>query len=203
MPKHLYIVDDDDAVRESLLTLLAVRGDFAPESFDSGDAFLDATPPRDAGIILLDLYMPGISGLDVLTAVRREALPHLAVIVTGHGNIAVAVEAMKRGAIDFLEKPYDWRTLLDTIDRAFDRLDHDAEGTARTAAAQEQIARLAPREVDVLNGLIAGKVNKVIARELAISPRTVEVYRAHLMTKLHVQSLPDALRIAFTAGLVQ
>lgn len=202
MSKRLYIVDDDEAVRESLLTLLGVRGDFAVESFASGDAFLDATPPGGGGIVLLDLHMPRISGMEVLTAIRREALPYLCVVVTGHGNIAVAVEAMKRGAIDFLEKPYDWRTLLDTIDRAFDRLEHDAEGAARTAAAQEQIARLAPREVDVLNGLIAGKVNKVIAHELAISPRTVEVYRAHLMNKLRVQSLPDALRIAFTAGLV-
>ncbi|WP_010187732.1 response regulator transcription factor [Sphingomonas sp. PAMC 26605] len=202
MPKQLYIVDDDEAVRESLLMLLAVRGDFTVESFASGDAFLDATPQRDAGIILLDLHMPGISGLDVLTAIRREALPYLSVVVTGHGNITVAVEAMKRGAIDFLEKPYDWRTLLETIDRAFDRLGRDTEDAARIAAAQEQIARLAPREVDVLHGLIAGKVNKVIAHELAISPRTVEVYRAHLMNKLHVQSLPDALRIAFAAGLV-
>lgn len=203
MPKRLHIVDDDEAVRESLLTLLAVRGDFAVESFSSGDAFLDATPVPGPGVVLLDLHMPGISGLDVLTVIRREALPYLSVVVTGHGNITVAVEAMKRGAIDFLEKPYDSETLLATIERAFDRLGRDTEDAARTAAAQEQIARLAPREVDVLHGLIAGKVNKVIAHELAISPRTVEVYRAHLMNKLHVQSLPDALRIAFAAGLVQ
>lgn len=202
MAKRIYIVDDDEPVRRSLLTLLTLRSDFEAECFASGDAFLDATPRLATGIVLLDLRMPGLSGLEVLAALRREGLPYLCVIVTGHGNIAVAVEAMKRGAIDFLEKPYDHATLLATVERAFDRLARTGEDAARIAAAQEQIARLAPREIDVLCGLIAGKVNKVIAHDLAISPRTVEVYRAHMMTKLHVQSLPDALRIAFAAGLV-
>lgn len=202
MAKRIYIVDDDEPVRSSLLTLLALRSEFAAESFASGDAFLDATARLEPGIVLLDQRMPGLSGLEVLATIRREALPYLCVIVTGHGNIAVAVEAIKRGAIDFLEKPYDHATLIATIERAFDRLTRVGEDSARTAAAREQIARLAPREVDVLCGLIAGKVNKVIAHDLAISPRTVEVYRAHMMSKLHVQSLPDALRIAFAAGLV-
>ncbi|MET3761552.1 response regulator [Sphingomonas sp. UYEF23] len=202
MAKRIYIVDDDEPVRCSLLTLLTLRRDFDAECFVSGDAFLDAAPKLDPGIVLLDLRMPGLTGLEVLATLRREALPFLCVIVTGHGNIAVAVEAMKRGAIDFLEKPYDHMTLLETVERAFDRLTRAGEDAARIAAAQKQIARLAPREVDVLCGLIAGKVNKVIAHDLAISPRTVEVYRAHMMTKLHVQSLPDALRIAFAAGLV-
>jgi len=202
MAKRVYIVDDDEAIRQSLLALFAHRGDCAAEGFASGEAFLDASRRLEPGIALLDLHMPGISGLEVLATVRRDALPYLCVVVTGHGNITVAVEAMKRGAIDFLEKPYDQDALIDVIARAFDRLARSGADAARTAAAQEQIARLAPREVDVLCGLIAGKVNKVIAHDLSISPRTVEVYRAHMMNKLHVQSLPDALRIAFAAGLV-
>ncbi|TPG49718.1 response regulator transcription factor [Sphingomonas glacialis] len=202
MAKRIYIVDDDATIRRSLLTLLTRRDDCLVEGFASGEAFLDATPRLGPGIALLDLHMSGLSGLDVLTAVRRDGLPYLCVVVTGNGSIAVAVEAIKRGAIDFLEKPYDQETLFDRLERAFDRLARSGETAARAAAAQEQIARLAPREVDVLCGLIAGKVNKVIAHDLAISPRTVEVYRAHMMNKLHVQSLPDALRIAFAAGLV-
>jgi two-component system response regulator FixJ len=202
MFKRIYIVDDDEPVRRSLLALLTLRTDFQVGSFDSGDAFLAEMGELEPGVVLLDVRMPGLSGMEVLAEINREEAPFLCVIITGHGNIAMAVEAMKSGAIDFLEKPYDHSALIDTIERAFDRLTQAGADAARIAAAQESIARLAPREVDVLRGLIAGKVNKVIAHELDISPRTVEVYRAHLMTKLRVRSLPDALRIAFAAGLV-
>lgn len=202
MFKRIYIVDDDEPVRRSLLALLRLRTDFHVESFASGDEFLSASTDLEPGVVLLDVRMPGMSGMDVLAEINREEMTFLCVIITGHGNIAMAVEAMKNGAIDFLEKPYDHSALIETIERAFDRLTRAGEDAARIAAAQESIARLAPREVDVLRGLIAGKVNKVIAHELEISPRTVEVYRAHLMTKLRVRSLPDALRIAFAAGLV-
>lgn len=200
--KQIYIVDDDEPVRKSLQSLLYTRSDVTIDSFSSGDAFLAAAARLAPGVVLLDVHMTGASGLDVLAQVKARELPLVCVIITGHGNIAMAVQAMKAGAIDFLEKPYDHLSLMATIERACDRLDQVEAEAARVAAAQKAIARLAPREIDVLMGLIVGKVNKVIAHELDISPRTVEVYRANLMTKLHVRTLPDALRIAFAAGLV-
>jgi two-component system response regulator FixJ len=200
--KQIYIVDDDEPVRKSLQSLLYMRSDLVVSGFSSGDEFLAAAAKLEPGVVLLDVHMTGASGLDVLAAVKTRDLPLVCVIITGHGNIAMAVDAMKAGAIDFLEKPYDHVSLIKTIERACDRLDQVEADAARVAAAQAAIARLAPREIDVLMGLILGKVNKVIAHELDISPRTVEVYRANLMTKLHVRTLPDALRIAFAAGLV-
>lgn len=202
MLKQIYIVDDDEPVRKSLQSLLNIRSEFIISTFSSGDEFLAAPQTLEPGVVLLDVHMTGASGIDVLTAISARDLPLICVIITGHGNISMAVEAMKAGAIDFLEKPYDHGSLITTIERAYDRLQKVEADAARVLAAQQSIARLAPREVDVLMGLIAGKVNKVIAHELDISPRTVEVYRANLMTKLHVRSLPDALRIAFAAGLV-
>ncbi|MEG3176218.1 response regulator [Sphingomonas sp. RB3P16] len=202
MTKPIYIVDDDPATRRSLMALLARHTEFRATSFESGEDFLARTSEIEPGVVLLDIQMGGMSGLEVLATINKDALPFLCVILTGHGNIALAVEAMKSGAVDLLQKPYDQFTLIETIASAFDRLEQAGAEAARIAAAQDSIARLAPREVDVLRGLIAGKVNKVIAHELDISPRTVEVYRAHLMTKLRVRSLPDALRIAYAAGLV-
>ena len=202
MLKQIYIVDDDEPVRKSLQSLLNMRPEFVVSSFSSGDQFLAEAQSLEPGVVLLDVHMTGASGMDVLSAINARDLPMVCVIITGHGNIAMAVQAMQAGAIDFLEKPYDHSALIDTIERANSRLQEVEADAARVLAAQQSIARLAPREIDVLMGLIAGKVNKVIAHELDISPRTVEVYRANLMTKLHVRTLPDALRIAFAAGLV-
>lgn len=200
MTRTIYIVDDDDAVRASLHSLLSVRSDLVIRSYRSGDAFLAEARELDPGVVLLDFHMPGSTGLDVLRAIRGNG-KFAAVILTGQGNVSLAVQAMKAGALDFVEKPYEADLLMRLIDNAFSRLEQDNEAAARTDAAKAKIAKLSPRETDVLKGLIEGRANKVIAYDLDISPRTVEIYRANLMDKLEVRSLSEALRIAFAAGL--
>jgi two-component system response regulator FixJ len=160
-------------------------------------------PHLDPGVVLLDFHMPGTNGIDVLAALRKNHGSKFATIMlTGEGNVTLAVQAMKAGALDFIEKPYDVTTLLDVVDTAFTRLEQENVALEHSAGARARIGALSPRERDVLMGLIEGRANKVIAYELDISPRTVEVYRAKLMTKLDVRSLPEALRIAFAAGLI-
>ncbi len=200
MTRTIYIVDDDDAVRASLHSLLSVRPDLIVRGYRSGDAFLEQEAELDPGVVLLDFHMPGASGLDVLTQLDR-APQFVAIVLTGQGNVGLAVQAMKAGALDFIEKPYEAEFLLKVIDQAFSKLEEDSEAAARTATAESKIAKLSPRETDVLKGLIEGRSNKIIAYELDISPRTVEIYRANLMEKLEVRSLSEALRIAFAAGL--
>lgn len=203
MTRHIYLVDDDAAVRASLHSLLSLQSDLMIWNFSSGDALLARIDELDPGVLLLDFHMPGASGLDVLGALDGEVRTKFAtVILTGEGNVALAVEAMKAGAVDFIEKPYHAELLLATIDTAFTRLTDDSEAAALTQAAKAKIEALSPREREVLMGLIEGRANKMIAHTLDISPRTVEIYRANLMTKLGVRSLPEALRIAFAAGLI-
>lgn len=198
--RNAYIVDDDDAVRASLQSLLATRTNLLIRSFRSGDAFLSEMHELEPGVLLLDVHMPGASGIDVLRGLvdRRRFAP---IILTGQGNITLAIDAMKAGALDFIEKPYDHLSLLETVEGAFARLEAESADVARVDAAKAKLARLSGRETDVLKGLIEGQANKVIAHNLEISPRTVEIYRAHLMEKLEVRSLSEALRIAFAAGL--
>lgn len=198
--RNVYVVDDDDAVRASLQSLLATRPNLLIRSFRSGDAFIAEMNELDPGVLLLDVHMPGASGIDVLRALpdRQRFTP---IILTGQGNITLAVEAMKAGALDFVEKPYDHLALLQTVENAFARLEAASADFTRIETAKTLIGRLSGRETDVLKGLIDGQANKVIAHNLDISPRTVEIYRAHLMEKLEVRSLSEALRIAFAAGL--
>jgi two-component system response regulator FixJ len=200
MTRTIYIVDDDDAVRASLHTLLSVRSDLVVRGYRSGDAFLEEAAGLDPGVLLLDFHMPGATGLDVLQALDGKAR-FVPVVLTGQGNVGLAVQAMKAGALDFLEKPYEAEVLMQVIDNAFARLEENSEEAARLNVAETKIAKLSPRETDVLKGLIEGRSNKIIAYELDISPRTVEIYRANLMEKLEVRSLSEALRIAFAAGL--
>lgn len=201
MTKTIYIVDDDDAVRASLHSLLSVQPDLIVRGYRSGDAFLEEASELDPGVVLLDFHMPGSSGLDVLTALNRD-VKFVPIILTGQGNVTLAVQAMKAGALDFVEKPYDARTLMDVVAHAFAQLEQGGEAEARVRAAKAKIGLLSPRETDTLKGLIEGRSNKIIAYELDISPRTVEIYRANLMEKLEVRSLSEALRIAFAAGMV-
>jgi len=200
MTRTIYIVDDDDAVRASLHSLLSVRPDLIVRGYRSGDAFLEQESELDPGVVLLDFHMPGSSGLDVLLKLDRSAT-FVPIVLTGQGNVGLAVQAMKAGALDFIEKPYEAEFLLKVIDQAFSKLEEDGEAAARTTTAESKIAKLSPRETDVLKGLIEGRSNKIIAYELDISPRTVEIYRANLMEKLEVRSLSEALCIAFAAGL--
>ncbi|MBB5685243.1 response regulator transcription factor [Sphingobium boeckii] len=199
--RALYIVDDNDDVRLSLHSLMATQTGFAIRCFSSGDEFLKNAPDLAPGCILLDLNMPGANGLEVLKEIAGPPSRFAAIILTGQGDITLAVHAMKLNAIDFLEKPCDPLSLIQAVDRAFLWLEKHNEISSKEADARVKLARLSPRERDVLRGLIDGLSNKVIAHQLDISPRTVEIYRAKVMEKLDVRSLSEALRVAFASGL--
>jgi RNA polymerase sigma factor (sigma-70 family) len=191
----VFIVDDDDAVRDSLALLLGLRG-YATRSFGRGEEFLAAIDRSASGCILLDLRLPGIDGLAVQTelAAREICLP--IIMLTAHGDAATARAALKAGAFDFLEKPIDDAVLRATIETALTRNHEARDRASHRAAWQDRLARLTPREREVLELVVHGRHNREIAAALGISPRTVEVYKAHIMDKLHVDRLPDLIRVA-------
>ena len=198
--KRVHIVDDEDAIRRSAGYMLKTSG-YAVETWQSGTAFLKEVRHVEYGCILLDVRMPDIDGLDVQRALAERGVTMPVVIMTGHGDIGIAVRAMKAGAVDFLEKPFEKAVLLSAIEDAFERIAATDGASARTAEAEIILGSLTAREREVLDGLAQGLPNKTIAYDLGISPRTVEVHRANVMTKLDVRSLSDALRIAFAAGM--
>ena len=198
--KLIHIVDDEDAIRRSASFMLKTSG-YAVETWSTGVAFLKAARHAEAGCVLLDVRMPEMDGLAVQQALNERGVTMPVIVLTGHGDVSIAVRAMKNGAVDFLEKPFEKTVLLKAIETAFDLIDAADGRSARAAEAEVMLAVLTPRERDVLEGLVQGFPNKTIAYDLGISPRTVEVHRANLMTKLDVHSLSDALRIAFAAGL--
>jgi len=196
----VHIVDDEDAIRRSASFILKTSG-FAVETWASGVAFLKEARHAAEGCILLDVRMPEMDGLEVQQALADKGITMPVIILTGHGDVTLAVRAMKAGAVDFLEKPFEKAVLLVAIEAAFERLAAAGDKVAREAEAQVLLGVLTAREKDVLEGLAQGLPNKTIAYDLGISPRTVEVHRANLMSKLDVRSLSDALRIAFAAGM--
>jgi len=197
----IYVIDDDDAVRHSLDFLLKTAG-ISVRSFESAADFLEIMPQIRSGCVVTDVRMPGITGIELLSQVKKVN-PDLPVIVaTGHGDIALAVEAMKIGAVDFLEKPFDDNQLLAAIRSALDRGADAGKRKAAIADVNEKLAALSNRERQVLEGLVAGKANKNIAFDLGISPRTVEIYRANVMTKMTASSLSDLVRMAMMAGIM-
>mgnify|MGYP002638063920 CR=1 FL=1 len=197
----IYVIDDDEAVRHSLEFLLKTAGIVA-RSFESAKAFLAVLPEVHSGCVITDVRMPDITGIDLLRQLK-DSHPDLPVIViTGHGDISLAVEAMKIGAVDFLEKPFDDDQLIAAVRAALNR---DADVSKRKAELGEinnKLAALSKREREVLDGLVAGKANKTIAFDLGISPRTVEIYRANLMTKMAANSLSDLVRMAMLADIL-
>lgn len=201
MMRNIFIVDDDDSVRTSLIYLLSLLPKTVIHCFTSGDSFLAAAERLEPGCLLLDLNMPGTSGIGVLEAVRAFTPRFSTVVLTGEGDVNTAVQAFKLSALDFLQKPCSHAQLFNTIEQAFYRQAASFQSMARREDAMTKIHSLSPREHDVLMGLLAGLANKAIAHALDISPRTVEIYRAKLMEKLNARSLPEALGIAFTAGL--
>lgn len=196
--KLIHLIDDDDAVRRSAGFMLKTSG-YRVRSYDSGDALLKEASVLEPGCILLDIRMPGMDGLQVQEALKERGIPFPVVIMTGHGDVTLAVQAMKAGAIDFIEKPFEKAVLLGAMEQAFDRLDRSKAVKERARDADVRLQALTPREREVLAGLAEGLPNKTIAYDLGISPRTVEIHRANLMTKLEVRSLSEALRIAFAA----
>ena len=198
--KLVHIVDDEESIRRSAGFMLRTSG-FAVTAWASGVAFLREAKSVDPGCILLDVRMPEMDGLEVQRGLAARGIAMPVIVITGHGDIETAVAVMKNGAVDFIEKPFEKAQLLQALEAGFHRLEHRQEELASAREASLRVAALTPRERDVLQGLARGHPNKTIAYDFGISPRTVEVHRANLMSKLNVHSLSDALRIAFAAGL--
>ena len=194
----VHLVDDDEAIRRSVGFMLKTSG-FHVHSYESGLELLKAAPSLETGCILLDIRMPGMDGLEVQSALRDKGVILPVIIMTGHGDVSLAVQAMKAGAVDFIEKPFEKAVLLSAIEHGVERLKRSAANQNRADEAAVRLQALTPREREVLDGLAKGLPNKTIAYDLGISPRTVEIHRANVMTKLSVRSLSEALRIAFSA----
>jgi len=195
----IHVIDDDEAIRRSASFMLKTSG-FKVETWKSGTEFLKDVRHVEHGCILLDVRMPDMDGLEVQQALNERGITMPVIVLTGHGDISISVRAMKAGAVDFIEKPFDKAVLLDAIAAAFERIDRADSIAGRAAAAAVMVGALTAREREVLDGLAEGLPNKTIAYDLGISPRTVEVHRANIMSKLQARSLSDALRIAFAAG---
>lgn len=196
----IYLVDDDDAVRRSVGFMLKTSG-YSVESFVNGAEFLKEVRSLEPGCVLLDIQMPEVDGLGVQTELRERGVAFPVIVMTGHGDVEVAVRAMKSGAVDFIEKPFAKETMVEAIGEAFARLDRSSAKSRRREEAELLVNSLTPREYEVLAGLAKGHPNKTIGYDLEISPRTVEIHRANLMKKLDVHNLSDLLRIAFAAGV--
>ena len=199
-PRTVHVVDDDEAIRQSISFLLRKAG-YTVETYPAGAIFLKAVTRKSQGCVLLDVRMPDIDGLEVQARLSQQGIAMPVVMLTGHGDVTLAVRAIKAGAIEFLEKPFERLMLIDAIEAA---LRHAARTGREHLAANDAVVRIAAltaRERDVLDGMVLGRPNKLIAFELGIATRTVEVHRASLMEKLSARSLSDVLRIAFAAGL--
>lgn len=197
----VHVIDDDDAVRDSLEFLLRTAK-IDVRTYDSATAFLNTVSDGAFGCIVTDVRMPGMSGVDLLRQLKARGSTMPVIVITGHGDIQLAVEAMKIGAADFLEKPFDDETLLASVKSALGRLEKDAQRESERTELNNRLATLSTREREVLEGLVAGKPNKIIAFDLGISPRTVEIYRAHVMTKMNAGSLSELVRMALLAGVL-
>ena len=200
-PAIVHVIDDDEALRDSLAFLLRAA-DLEAKSYASAAAFLDALPLKGLTCIITDVRMPGLSGIDLLRRVRELGIEVPVIVITGHGDVPLAVEAMRFGAVDFLEKPFDDEILLQSVRAALRQQAGAAKRQSERAEIENRLAALSPRERDVLGGLVAGRANKQIAFELGISPRTVEIYRANLMDKMQAGSLSELVRMALIVGIL-
>jgi two-component system, LuxR family, response regulator FixJ len=199
-PRIVYVIDDEDAVRDSVALLLEAR-DFCVQSFPSAGEFLEAVPSLAPGCVLTDMRMPGMDGLGLLQEIKERSLAWPVVVMTAHGEVSVAVQALKAGASDFIEKPFPGDALIDALLSALQTIDETREQSADIAEINRRIASLTAREREVLEQLVAGNQNKVIAYNLGMSPRTVEVHRARVMAKMHARSLSALVRMAVNAGV--
>jgi two-component system response regulator FixJ len=190
----VHVIDDDADVRQSLAFLLSTAG-LAVRVHESATAFMKVLPEIGEGCILTDVRMPGVDGIELQRRLKSSGHDLPVIVMTGHGDVALAVEAMKAGATDFIEKPFDDEVLLAAIRSALSRRAGDRERAARMAAVRQRIALLTERERQVMHGLVEGKPNKVIAYDLGISARTVEIYRANVMTKMQADSLSALVRM--------
>ena len=192
----VHIIDDDAAVRDSLGFLLQVNR-IPFRVFESAVAFLEALP-EDGGCVLTDVRMPEMNGIEMVRRLKTQGYRAPVIVMTGHADVPLAIEAMKAGVVDFIEKPFDEELLLSAIRSALQQGRAQSEQDAALSETRKRIAALSPRESEVLDGLVEGKANKVIAFDLGISPRTVEIYRANLMTKMQARSLSELVRMALS-----
>ena len=203
MPRgKVYVIDDDEAMRHSLDFLLS-SADFEVTLFESAQAFLDGLAGLEFGCVVSDVRMPGIDGMEMLRRLKSAQSSFPVIIMTGHGDVRLAVEAMKLGALDFLEKPFEDDRLIGMIETALSEQQNGSKSEAASADMAARVASLTQRERQVMQGLVTGQSNKTIAREYDISPRTVEVYRANVMTKMQAGNLSELVRFAIRAGIVE
>lgn len=199
-PDVVHVVDDDEAARDSLAFLLQSVG-YSVKTYASAAALLAEPPALAEGCVITDLRMPGIDGLQLLRELKKRHVEMPVLIITGHGDIPLAVEAMRAGAVNFLQKPFDDQDLLATVRSAFESRQEQSRQTGRKSEIAARLDQLSVRERQVLEGLIAGRPNKVIAFDLGISIRTIEIYRANVMTKMRAGSLSDLIRMTMTVPL--
>jgi two-component system response regulator FixJ len=197
----VHVIDDDEAVRHSLAFLLGTAK-IDVKTYDSAKAFLETAAKVKTGCIITDVRMPEVSGIDLLRRLKELKIDLPVIVITGHGDVPLAVEAMKIGAAEFLEKPFDDEVMLAAVRSALNRQAAVRKRQAERADIDNRLAALSNRERDVLEGLVSGLANKQIAFNLGISPRTVEIYRANLMTKMQASSLSDLVRMALIAGIL-
>jgi len=195
----VHVVDDDVAVRKTLAFLLASEG-LPGRLHETASAFLDEVPATEAGCIVTDVRMPGIDGIEFIRRLKKQGISLPVIVITGHADVPMAVEAMKEGAVDFLEKPFGDDAFLTAVRGALTRQEKNNLHDAQVAQVKERFEALSEREHQVLDGLVAGKANKVIAYDLGISPRTVEIYRANVMAKMQAKSLSELVRLALLIG---
>jgi two-component system, LuxR family, response regulator FixJ len=197
----VHVIDDDEGLRDSLMFLLRAAA-IEAQSHASAVAFLEALPSAHAGCIITDVRMPGLSGIDLLRRLKELKINVPVIVITGHGDVPLAVEAMKFGAVDFLEKPFDDDVLLASVRSALQQAEGEAKRQSERGEIEGRLAALSKREREVLGGLVTGRANKQIAFDLGISPRTVEIYRANLMDKMQAATLSDLVRMALIAGVL-
>lgn len=194
----VHVIDDDDAARDALRFMLEAAG-VRVRTYESAKAFLTRLTDAEPGCVITDVRMPEINGIELLERIKKADDCFPVIIITGHGDIPLAVEAMKLGAVDFFEKPYDDEAMLAAVESALSRQQNDTDRQAAASAIRARLESLSRRERQVLDGLIAGHPNKVIAHELQISPRTIEIYRANVMTKMEASSLSELVRMVIIA----
>lgn len=195
----IHIVDDEEPVRKSLAFLLTTSG-YAARAHPSATVFLDIAGSLRNACLITDLRMPDMSGVELLRRLHEADAMLPAIVITGHGDVPMAVEAMKAGALDFIEKPFEDEVLLEAVARAVAELERKPPGRDDIAAIRRRLADLSERERQVMSGIVAGLPNKTIAYDLDISPRTVEVHRANVMAKMNAKNLPDLVRMVLAAG---
>jgi two-component system, LuxR family, response regulator FixJ len=195
----VYVVDDDEAVRHSLQFTLDASG-IPVKTYASALALLEDIADLSPGVIVTDVRMPGMTGLELVSRLQAMGVSYPIIVLTGHADVTMAVDAMKAGVVDFIEKPFDDATLLAAIDTAQQRLRGDTDRQAERLEISQRIAQLTAREKDVFEAVVAGESNKSAAMKLGISPRTVEIYRANVMEKMRARTLSDLVRMALLRG---